>query len=146
MLMCFFLLYTTFYNVLFQSYEVCNREHNQVKNYHFKKIACAVYQAHVFHSMNSTLYMYLHMYHYFKVNVTSLPANCWLKESLRLGQSTSRSIEPDTVKCTRTVLWSIWSQSIMNKYALGWRLCENMPAASSYCISGRMLSRSPNLY
>ena len=62
-------------------------EHSKVKNYHFKKRNCFVSQAHVLHSMNSTLYMY--MYRYFEVNVTSLLANCWLKKSLHLGQSTS---------------------------------------------------------
>ena len=89
-----------------------------------KNLFC-VYQAHVFHSMNSTLYIYI--YHYFAVNVTSLPANCWLKESLCLGQWTSMTIEPDTVKCTRAVLWSMWSQSILNEYNVSWSPCKNMP-------------------
>ena len=80
------LLSTTFYNLLFQSYNVCYIEHSQVKNYTILRKTCFVYQAHVFHSMNSTLYMYMYMYRYFEVNVTSLPSKCLLKESFRLGQ------------------------------------------------------------
>ena len=60
MLMGFFLLSATYYNLLFQGCNVYKTQPSQ--KLLFQEKNCFVYQAHVFHFMNSTLYMYMYRY------------------------------------------------------------------------------------